>query len=87
MAPQPNNGAYWPAPHGYPVDRGSRNPLITEVACQGGTLASLHPLPLDEPHTPQSVLMSARGKATRWWITMRSTELALPFTLLLRLWR
>ncbi|XP_071234106.1 CUGBP Elav-like family member 4 isoform X1 [Salvelinus alpinus] len=59
---------------------GSRNPLITEVACQGGTLASLHPLPLDEPHTPQSVLMSARGKATRWWITMRSTELALPLT-------
>lgn len=39
---------------------GIRNPLITEVACQGGTLASLHPLPLDEPHTPQSVLMSAR---------------------------
>ncbi|XP_014011478.1 CUGBP Elav-like family member 4 isoform X3 [Salmo salar] len=57
---------------------GSLNPLITEVACQGGTLASLHHLPLDEPHTHPSVPM--RGKATRWWITMRSTELALPLT-------
>lgn len=57
------------------------SPLITEVACQGVTLAPLHHhLPLDEPLTPQSVLMSVREKATGWSITMRSTERALPLT-------
>uniref|UniRef100_A0A8C8FLE7 RRM domain-containing protein n=1 Tax=Oncorhynchus tshawytscha TaxID=74940 RepID=A0A8C8FLE7_ONCTS len=34
--PPPNNGAYWPAPHGYPVDRGEPEPHYYRGCMSGG---------------------------------------------------